>query len=133
MCISLANTPIRACDMFSGFVSYTILRLLAFFVCLLLLSLIPWMRENVLVLVLIAATVSMVISLVFLNGPREQLSEQLAERIEHRLEHKQAAHDKRHPGQHRAADEHIEDAEAAQSGQSGQGAANEQYLSLIHI
>lgn len=95
--------------MLSPFLRYTILRLLAFFACLLLLSAIPWMRANLLVTLLVAATVSMLVSLVLFNGPRDEMSVRLAERIEHRLEHKQARHATGASG--RVRDEDIEDAQ----------------------
>lgn len=94
--------------MLSPFLRYTILRLLAFFGVLLLLAAIPWMRENLLVMVLVAATVSMVISLFFFNGPRDEMSEKLAARIEHRVKTTQAAHARGHG---RPTAEESEDAE----------------------
>ncbi|QQS01421.1 MAG: DUF4229 domain-containing protein [Austwickia sp.] len=97
--------------MLSPFVRYTILRLLAFFACLLLLFAIPWMRENPLILLISAALLSAVLSLFFFRGPRDEMSGKLAERIEHRMEHKQAAHARRADG--RVRDEDTEEAELA--------------------
>lgn len=100
--------------MLSPFVRYTILRLLAFFACLLVLSAIPWMRDNLIVLLLAAATISMLISLFFFNGPRDEMSAKLSERIEHRLETKSAQRaDGAGTGTSRLRDEDAEEAEMA--------------------
>lgn len=97
--------------MLSPFIRYTILRLLTFFACLLLMFAIPWVRENPLILVIAAALLSMLLSLYFFRGPRDEMSVKLAERIEHRTEHKQSAHARRGGAQLR--DEAAEDAEMA--------------------
>lgn len=99
--------------MLSPFVRYTILRLLAFFACLLVLSAIPWMRDNVLILLLAAATLSMLLSLFFLNGPRDEMSAKIADQVEHRMERKQEAYAKRHHGERLLSDEEIEDSGSA--------------------
>ena len=106
--------------MLSPLLRYSILRILAFAVALFLLALIPWMRENLLVLVIVAATVSMLFSLFFFNGPRDEMSARIAERVEHRVEvkhaHEAQAHRHGQPrGQH--ADEAAEDAEIAAGGE----------------
>lgn len=82
-------------------IQYTLLRLLIFFVCLLLLGLIPALRENLLLLVVIATTVSMLVSVFALNRMRDQMSRDLVAWTEER----------RFRRQQRQADERMEDLE----------------------
>lgn len=92
----------------SAFLRYSSLRLLAFVGCLLLLWLVPWMRQHPLVLLLAAATLSMFLSLFFLNGPREEMSQNLAHSIEVHHDRKQHSHE---------SDEAVEDAQIAADGE----------------
>ena len=96
------------------FVRYTLLRLLVFFACLLVLIVIPPLRERPLLLLFLAATVSMVLSLVLLNEPREAMSARIAGRVDERVRRKHAEHGV-------PTDEEVEDA------QSGQGSDGERY------
>lgn len=105
-------------DMTSPFVRYTLLRVLAFAICLFVLALIPPLRANVLLLVLIAATVSMFVSLFLLNGPRDELSARIADRVETRAEAKHAADGTgTHPAGRRAR--HVGRAEAEEDAEIG--------------
>lgn len=82
---------------------YTVLRLLLFFGCVCAL----WLLQlRGLWLVIGAAALSMLLSLVLLRAPRQQFSSQVADRIQGRLQ--------RHPDIDRSAaprDEDIEDAQ----------------------
>ncbi len=71
---------------------YSLLRLLVFFACFLGLWFVPPLQERLPVLLLVSATVSMVVSLVFLNGPREAMSARIADRVGERVERKHAEH-----------------------------------------
>lgn len=114
--------------MMSPFLRYTLLRITAFAVCLFALWLIPPFRSNLLVLLFAAATVSMLISLRFLNGPRDEMSARIAERVDHRHEAQVGAHvgadaDEAASGgrgmrrRHRASAEQEEDAEITADGE----------------
>lgn len=116
--------------MMSPFLRYTLLRITAFAVCLFVLWLIPPFRSNLLVLLFAAATVSMLISLRFLNGPRDEMSARIAERVDHRHEAEVGVHvgagadaDEAASGgrgtrrRHRASAEQEEDAEITADGE----------------
>lgn len=84
---------------------YTVLRILIFFGCFLILWLLGWRdTAHLAPLVLVSALASMVISFFVLKGFRQQYSEQVAEKLQRRKE----AHATKGPGQH---DEDDEDAE----------------------
>ncbi len=85
------------------FIRYTLLRLTVFFACLLLLLMIPPLRDRPLVLLILAATASMLLSLVFLNEPREAMSARIAGRVDERVRRKHAEHGV-------PTDEEVEDA-----------------------
>lgn len=89
---------------------YTIARITVFLACLLLFWLLG-MRDNPLLLLLVATTVSMLISLFVLRGMREQFADQLAHRVEERTERKHAAHAQRRRDEV-LDDEAMEDLEA---------------------
>ncbi len=92
-------------------IQYTLLRLLIFFVCVLLLGLIPALRENVIWLLILATTVSMLISVFALNSMRNRMSMELTAKLEERhrrREEKRIATD---------ADERLEDLEDEQVSQ----------------
>ncbi len=94
---------------------YTVLRLLVFLGCLLLLWLVGLRRqEDYLLLVVLAALLSMVISYVGLRRFREAYSAELATRIERRT----AA--RREGGAQASTDEEVEDAMEA-PGEEGDG------------
>ncbi|MBW3084771.1 hypothetical protein KEM60_00960 [Austwickia sp. TVS 96-490-7B] len=102
----------------SAIVRYSLWRLLAFAACLLILWLIPFMRDNLLLWVLAATTAAMLFSLFFLNGPREELSAQIASRIEHRADQDDtAAAEGDQKGPARQRDEDAEEVEIAADGQ----------------
>ena len=85
-------------------IRYTLARITIFLACLLL----GWLlglRDNPLLLLLIATTVSMFISLFVLRSMREQFAEQVADKVEHRTERKQAK------AARRRSDEVLEDVE----------------------
>lgn len=91
-------------------IRYSLLRLLIFFVCLLLFWALGLRSETELpYLVIAAALTSMVISYFLLRPMREQFSEQVAHRIEERTAHK-AAKRKSSPAEP-GVDEQAEDAE----------------------
>jgi hypothetical protein len=85
---------------------YTVFRLLIFFGCLLFFWLVGLRNDQVLLL-LVSATVSVVLSFFLLRSQRDRFSEQIAERVEKRQEAKRAA---REAGD-RQTDEDVEDAE----------------------
>jgi mannitol-specific phosphotransferase system IIBC component len=85
---------------------YTVFRLLIFFGCLLFFWLVGLRNDQVLLL-LVSATVSVVLSFFLLRSQRDRFSEQIAERVEKRQEAKRAA---RQAGD-RQTDEDVEDAE----------------------
>lgn len=90
-------------------IRYTVARITIFIACLLL----GWLlglRDNPLLLLLVATTVSMFISLFVLRSMREQFAEQVADKVEHRTEMKQAK------AARRRSDEVIEDDEFTDSG-----------------
>ena len=68
---------------------YSLARISVFLLCLLLFWLLG-MRDNPLLLLIVATTVSMFISLFALRGMREQFADQVAHRVEDRTERKQA-------------------------------------------
>ncbi|MEP7160148.1 MAG: DUF4229 domain-containing protein [Dermatophilaceae bacterium] len=88
---------------------YSLLRLLVFFACFLGLWFVPPLQERLPLLLLVAATLSMVVSLVFLNGPREAMSARIADRIGERVERKHSEHGL-------GADEEAEEADQASDG-----------------
>jgi hypothetical protein len=67
---------------------YSVLRLLLFFGCLLLFYLVG-VREPVLLIVL-TAVASLVLSYFFLRGPRDAMAQTLAERAARRIGHRQS-------------------------------------------
>ncbi|MDO5711633.1 MAG: DUF4229 domain-containing protein [Micrococcales bacterium] len=82
-------------------------RITIFLVCLLL----GWLlglRDNPLLLLLLATTVSMLISLLVLRSMREQFATQVADKVEHRFATKQVK------AARRRSDEVIEDDELGQ-------------------
>lgn len=85
---------------------YTVFRLLIFFGCLLFFWLVGLRNDQVLLL-LVSATVSVVLSFFLLRSQRDRFSEQIAERVEKRQEAKRAA---RQAGDQQT-DEDVEDAE----------------------
>ena len=85
---------------------YSVFRLLIFFGCLLFFWLVGLRNDQVLLL-LVSATVSVVLSFFLLRSQRDRFSEQIAERVEKRQEAKRAA---REAGD-RQTDEDVEDAE----------------------
>ena len=90
----------------NAFLRYTVLRLLVFLGCLLLLWLVGLRDEgDYLLLVVLAALLSMVVSYVALRRFREAYSAQLSETIERRAEAR------REKGGDRRSDEEAEDAE----------------------
>ena len=90
---------------------YALLRVLVFFAALALLWLLGLRgEENLVLLVVGAALLSMVVSFVALRRFREDTSAQIARRLEHRAETKRG----RVPGG--SADEAAEDAEVEQRG-----------------
>ena len=64
---------------------YSLARISVFLLCLLLFWLLG-MRDNPLLLLIVATTVSMFISLFALRGMREQFADQVAHRVEDRTE-----------------------------------------------
>ncbi|GAB76890.1 Protein of unknown function [Austwickia chelonae] len=76
----------------SPFLRYSVLRIGVFLLCTVVLWLIPPLRDRVLILLLLAATVSMVISMLVLNGPRDEMSARIAARVEARHQAKDDAH-----------------------------------------
>ncbi|HMM95546.1 DUF4229 domain-containing protein [Phycicoccus sp.] len=90
----------------NAFLRYTVLRLLVFFGCVLLLWLVGLRgRDQYLLLVVLAALLSMVVSYVALRRFRQDYSTQLSETIERRVEARRAK------GGDRRTDEEAEDAE----------------------
>jgi Protein of unknown function (DUF4229) len=80
---------------------YSVLRLLLFFGCLLVFSLVGQITHIPIIAVVILATVSsLFLSLVVLRGPREEMSARIAQRIANKLPPEPAAD----------SDEAIEDA-----------------------
>ncbi|WP_116112542.1 DUF4229 domain-containing protein [Austwickia chelonae] len=69
---------------------YSVLRIGVFLLCAVVLWLIPPLRDRMLILLLLAATVSMLISMLVLNGPRDEMSERIAARVEARHQAKEA-------------------------------------------
>ena len=90
--------------MISPAIRYTLARITIFFACLLL-GWLAGLRNNPLVLLLVATTVSMFISLFVLRSMREQFAEQVADKVEHRTAQKQAK------AARRRSDEVLEDDE----------------------
>ena len=89
----------------SAFLRYTVLRMLVFLGCLLLLWLVGLRDEDELLLLVVgAALLSMALSFVVLRRFREEYSAELATRLERRVAQRRAAS----PG---ATDEEAEDAE----------------------
>ena len=94
---------------------YSVLRILLFFGCLLVFSLVREAAGIPVVAVVILATVSsLALSFVVLRGPREEMAARLASRIDNRLPAEPAPD----------SDEAVEDAldEAARRGQPGEPA-----------
>ncbi|MBD3784049.1 MAG: DUF4229 domain-containing protein [Micrococcales bacterium] len=90
----------------NAFLRYTVLRLLIFFGCVLLLWLVGLRgRDQYLLLVVLAALLSMGVSYVALRRFRQDYSTQLSETIERRVEARRAR------GGDRRTDEEAEDAE----------------------
>ena len=90
------------------FARYSLLRLLVFFGCLLVLWFIPPLAANPILLFLVAATVSMLISLFALAGVRDAASAAVAEKVDARVARK-------HAQAGVISDESAEDAEAGTS------------------
>ncbi len=88
-----------------AWLQYTLVRLLVFGACVMVLWLIPVLRENVLWLLLAATTLSMLISLFALAGMRDRMSMEIADRVEER--HLRRAH---------AFDDEVIEAEEEQLG-----------------
>ena len=88
---------------------YTVFRLLIFFGCLVFFWLVGLRNDQVLLL-LVSATVSVVLSFFLLRSQRDRFSEQIADKIEKRQEAKRAA---REAGE-LETDEDAEDAELDQ-------------------
>ncbi len=84
-------------------IQYTLIRLLIFLGCMVLLWFIPWMREHGIVLLFAAATLSMLISVFALNGMRNRMSSEIATKIEDRQ--------RRHAEQRSLDDQEHEDYE----------------------
>lgn len=89
---------------------YSLARITVFLACLLVFWLVG-LRDNPLVLLLVATTVSMFISLIALRGMREQFADQVAHRVETRTEAKMAKAARRRRDEV-LDDEAAEDAEA---------------------
>ncbi len=66
---------------------YSLARITIFLLCLLVLWLVG-LRDNPLILLIVATTVSMFISLIGLRGIREEFADQVAHRVEERTERK---------------------------------------------
>ena len=92
---------------------YTLARLTVFLACLLVFWLVG-LRDNPLLLLIVATTVSMLISLFVLRGMREEFADRVAHRVEERGERK-AARSKRRRRDEVMEDEAAEDAEIAES------------------
>lgn len=93
-------------------IRYTVARLTVFLACLLI-GWLAGLRDNPLLLLLVATTVSMFVSLFVLRSMREQFAEQVADKVENRVANKQAK------AARRRSDEVIEDDEAARDDASG--------------
>lgn len=92
---------------------YSLARITVFMLCLLLFWLLG-LRDNPLLLLLLATTVSMFLSLFVLRAMREQFAEQVAHRVEERTERKMAKAQRRRRDEV-MDDESAEDAEIAES------------------
>lgn len=98
-------------------IRYTLLRILVFFGCFLVLWLLGWRgRDNLVPLVVVSALASMVISFFALKGFRQQYSEQVAGKLQRRADARAA----------RTSDERAEDdeddARPGPGGSAGDGA-----------
>ncbi len=87
-------------------IRYTLARITVFLACLLV-GWLAGLRDNPLMLLIVATTVSMFISLFLLRSMREQFAVQVADKVENRTARKQAK------AARRRSDEVIEDEEAA--------------------
>jgi hypothetical protein len=88
---------------------YTVLRLLIFFGCLVFFWLVG-LRNDQILLLLVSAAVSVLLSFFLLRSQRDRFSEQIADRMERRQEAKRLAQDAVDPD----SDEAAEDAELDQ-------------------
>lgn len=89
---------------------YSLLRIMLFLGCLIVLWLVG-LRG--LTLVVLAGLLSMVASLFVLRGPREEFSARIASRVDERAARAEAA------GAHRITDEEVEDAEIGRHTEAG--------------
>lgn len=89
-------------------VRYTLARLFVFFACLLVLWLVG-LRDPILLL-LVAATLSLVLSMWLLSGMREQMSREVYDRVEARTQRKMSEAQKRRDAEVLSDDE-AEDVE----------------------
>ena len=76
---------------------YTVLRLLIFFGCLLFFWLVG-LRNDQILLLLVSAATSVLLSFFLLRSQRDRFSAQIADRLEKRQEAKRQAHGGRRPG-----------------------------------